>query len=144
MLYVKQILSAKPTNTVYSVHPDQSVLQVLEVMAKHNIGAVLVMSGADLVGIFSERDYARKGILQGRKANSTPVSDVMTAAVITVSSESSIDTCMQLMTQKKFRHLPVVDNDTVVGVLSIGDLVTAIIREQENRIQSLEQYITGY
>jgi CBS domain-containing protein len=95
------------------------------------------------VGIFSERDYARKGIIQGRKAKSTTVSTVMTADVITVSPEQSIEHCMQLMSHKKFRHLPVIDRDMVVGVVSISDLVSAIIREQEFRIQSLEQYITG-
>ena len=144
MLTVSQILTAKSTSDPISVHPEQSVLEALEVMAKHNIGVVLVMEDTRLVGIFSERDYARKGILQGRKASSTPVSVVMTANVITVAPENSIDTCMQLMSQKKFRHLPVIDNDKVVGVLSIGDIVTTIIREQEARIQSLEQYITGY
>jgi CBS domain-containing protein len=144
MQTVNQILSAKTTNTIFSVHPDQSVMEALEVMAEHNIGVVLVMREPTLVGIFSERDYARKGIIKGRKAKTTPVSEVMTADVITVSPENSLETCMQLMSQKKFRHLPVMDDKTVVGVLSIGDLVKAIIREQEARIQSLEQYITGY
>lgn len=119
-------------------------MDALEVMAEHNIGVVLVMENNKLKGIFSERDYARKGIIQGRKAKSTPVSEVMTADVITVAPENSLDTCMQLMSQKKFRHLPVMDDDAVVGILSIGDLVKTIIREQEARIQSLEQYITGY
>jgi len=144
MQTVNQILSAKTTNTIFTVHPDQSVMEALEVMAEHNIGVVLVMRESTLVGIFSERDYARKGIIKGRKAKTTPVSEVMTADVITVSPENSLETCMQLMSQKKFRHLPVMDDKTVVGVLSIGDLVKAIIREQEARIQSLEQYITGY
>jgi CBS domain-containing protein len=143
MLNVRQILSAKTSKTIISVHPDQSVMEALEVMAEHNIGVVLVMTGKDLVGIFSERDYARKGIIKGRKAKSTPVTEVMTAGVITVSPEQSIETCMQIMSERKFRHLPVMDGGAVVGVLSIGDLVTAIIREQEFRIQSLEQYITG-
>ena len=143
MLNVRQILSAKNLKTILSVHPDQSVMEALEVMADHNIGVVLVMRDTQLVGIFSERDYARKGIIQGRKAKSTPVSEVMTAGVITVASNVSIETCMQLMSEKKFRHLPVVDGDEVVGVVSIGDLVTTIIREQEFRIQSLEQYITA-
>jgi CBS domain-containing protein len=143
MITVRQILSAKPANTPYFVHPEQTVLEALEVMAKFNIGVVLVMDGLELVGIFSERDYARKGIIQGRKAKSTTVSTVMTADVITVTPEQSIEHCMQLMSHKKFRHLPVMDRDMVVGVVSISDLVTAIIREQEFRIQSLEQYITG-
>lgn len=143
MLNVRQILAAKPLNAIFSVSPEKTVLEVLEVLSRHNIGAVLVMDGNKLVGIFSERDYARKGIIQGRKAPGTPVSDVMTPEVITVAPEHSIEDCMQIMSSKKFRHLPVVDNGNVVGVLSIGDIVTAIIREQEARIQSLEQYITG-
>lgn len=143
MLNVRQILAAKPLNAIFSVSPEKTVLEVLEVLSRHNIGAVLVMDGAKLVGIFSERDYARKGIIQGRKAPGTPVSDVMTPDVITVAPEHSIEECMQIMSSKKFRHLPVVDNGNIVGVLSIGDIVTAIIREQEARIQSLEQYITG-
>lgn len=144
MLTVSQILSSKTSKTILFVHPEQTVLEALEVMAEHNIGVVLVMKDAKLVGIFSERDYARKGIIQGRKAKTTPVAEVMTGDVITVAPENSLDTCMQLMSQKKFRHLPVMDEDTVVGVLSIGDLVKIIIQEQEARIQSLEQYITGY
>lgn len=144
MLTVSQILSSKTSKTILFVHPEQTVLEALEVMAEHNIGVVLVMKDAKLVGIFSERDYARKGIIQGRKAKTTPVAEVMTGDVITVAPENSLDTCMQLMSQKKFRHLPVMDADTVVGVLSIGDLVKTIIQEQEARIQSLEQYITGY
>lgn len=144
MLTVSQILSTKTSGTILSVHPEQFVMDALEVMAQHNIGVVLVMENNKLKGIFSERDYARKGIIQGRKAKSTPVSEVMTADVITVAPENSLDTCMQLMSQKKFRHLPVMDDDAVVGILSIGDLVKTIIREQEARIQSLEQYITGY
>jgi CBS domain-containing protein len=143
MLHVHQILSAKLSNNTYSVQPEQTVLEALALMAEQNIGVVLVMEGDQLRGIFSERDYARKGIIQGREAKNTPISDVMTADVITISPDQSIETCMQLMSQKKFRHLPVVKNERVIGVVSIGDLVTAIIREQEFRIQSLEQYITG-
>jgi CBS domain-containing protein len=143
MLNVRQILAGKSLNTPYYVHPDQTVLEALELMSMYNIGVVLVMESDRLVGIFSERDYARKGIIQGRKAGSTPVSAVMTADVVTVSPGESIDTCMQLMSQKKFRHLPVMEQSQVVGVVSISDIVTAIIREQESRIQSLEQYITG-
>ncbi|MCB0576000.1 MAG: CBS domain-containing protein, partial [Saprospiraceae bacterium] len=97
-----------------------------------------------LIGIFSERDYARKGILQGRKAKSTPVTEVMTPNVFTVSSDKSLQDCMKLFSEKRIRHLPVVDDGKVAGVLSIGDIVNAIIREQSNHIQFLEQYITGY
>lgn len=143
MLTVQQLLSGKKHNAVYAIRPDQMVIEALELMAQKNIGAVLVMDGPQLLGIFSERDYARKGILQDRKAKSTPVTEVMTAQVITVSRTENIEDCMRLMSEKHFRHLPVVEESVVLGVLSVGDLVTATIREQQNRIASLEQYITA-
>ncbi len=144
MLTVRQLLAGKPLNAIYSIQPDQMVIEALEMMAGKNIGAVLVMSGDQLIGIFSERDYARKGIVQNRKAKSTPVSEVMTGGVYTVHTQQGIEDCMKLMSEKHIRHLPVMENDQVVGLLSISDIVTAIIGEQKNRIQSLEQYITGY
>ena len=144
MLNVRQLLSGKPHNTVFSVRPDQMVIEALELMANKNIGAVLVMEGERLAGIFSERDYARKGILQNRKAKSTPVTEVMTAGVFVIDIGQNIEDCMKIMSEKHIRHLPVVDNNQGVGVLSVSDIVTAIMHEQENRIQSLEQYITGY
>ena len=131
------------TGPVISARKEDSVRAVIDLLAQNRIGAVPVLENDMIIGIFSERDYARKGIIQGRKAKSTTVSTVMTADVITVSPEQSIEHCMQLMSHKKFRHLPVIDRDMVVGVVSISDLVSAIIREQEFRIQSLEQYITG-
>ncbi len=143
MLTVQQLLSGKRTNTIIAVHPDQTVIEALEIMATHNIGAVLVLQDERLVGIFSERDYARKGILKDRKAKSTPISEVMTGGVIVVNPKQTISDCMQIMSERHFRHLPVVEGDQVVGILSISDIVTAIIGEQANRIQSLEQYITG-
>jgi CBS domain-containing protein len=144
MLNVRQLLSGKPHNTVFAVRPDQMVIEALELMAAKNIGAVLVMEGEHLAGIFSERDYARKGILQGRKAKSTPVTEVMTSGVFVVDINKNIEDCMKLMSEKHIRHLPVVDHQRVIGILSVSDIVTAIMHEQENRIQSLEQYITGY
>lgn len=141
MLKVNQILSRKPQNAVYAVAPNQMVIEALELMAARNIGAVMVMENEHLVGIFSERDYARKGIIQDRKAKSTPISEVMTANVFTVGPQSSIEDCMQLMSEGKFRHLPVLDGSRVVGLISISDVVTAIIHDQKDRIQSLEQYI---
>lgn len=143
MLTVQQLLTGKRTNNVISLTPDQMVIEALEVMARHNIGAVLVVKDDQLVGIFSERDYARKGILQERKAKSTPLSEVMTAGVIVVNSRQTIEDCMKLMSERHFRHLPVVDDNQLVGIVSISDIVTAIMREQANRIQSLEQYISG-
>lgn len=143
MLTVQQLLNGKPTNAIFSISPDQMVIEALEVMATHNIGAVLVVKDDHLAGIFSERDYARKGILQERKAKSTPLSEVMTAGVIVVNSQQTIEDCMKLMSARHFRHLPVVDDGRLVGLVSISDIVTAIIREQANRIESLEQYISG-
>jgi CBS domain-containing protein len=144
MLTVTQLLTGKPTNQIFAVSPDQMVIEALDLMAEKNIGAVLVMNGPDLIGIFSERDYARKGIRQGRKAKSTPVTEVMTPNVVTVQPSQTIAECMELMSTRHFRHLPVSENGRVLGILSISDIVSAIIREQEGRIQSLEQYITGY
>lgn len=144
MLTVNQLLANKPANHIWTLTPDHVVMDALELMNAKNIGAVMIMNNADLIGIFSERDYARRGILQGRKAKTTILSDVMTPNVITVSPTSTIEDCMNLMSSKHIRHLPVRDNGKVVGILSISDIVTAIIKEQENRIQSLEQYITGY
>ncbi len=143
MLKVRQILDSKVQNAVYALSPTQMVIEAHELMAERNIGAVMVMEQERLVGIFSERDYARKGILKDRKAKSTPIDAVMTTHVITVGPDSSIEECMRLMSEKKFRHLPVLEEGRIVGLISISDVVTAIIREQEDRIQSLEQYITS-
>lgn len=143
MLNVKQLLAGKPHNRIWSVRPDQMVIEALELMAERNIGAVLVMDGEAMRGIFSERDYARKGILKDRKAKSTPITEVMTAGVFVVEPHHNIDDCMKLMSEKRIRHLPVLDQNQVIGLLSIGDIVTAIISEQKHRIQSLEHYITG-
>ena len=143
MLNVKQLLAGKPHSRVWSVRADQTVIEALELMADRNIGALLIMDGDALRGIFSERDYARKGILQGRKAKTTPITEVMTSSVFVVEPHHSIDDCMKLMTEKRIRHLPVLDQNRVIGLLSIGDIVNAIITEQKNRIQSLEHYITG-
>jgi CBS domain-containing protein len=144
MMKVSQILAGKSANLVYAVRPDQMVIEALELMAARNIGAVMVMENARLVGIFSERDYARKGILQDRKAKSTPVSEVMTPNVITVGPKDSIEDCMRLMSERHFRHLPVVEDSQVVGLVSISDVVKVIIEEQKGRIENLEKYITGY
>lgn len=143
MLTVRQLLSGKSIDTIYSVRSDQTVIEALELMAAKNIGAVMVIDNNKLVGIFSERDYARKGIIQGRKAKSTPISEVMTGNVFTVSPTQTIEDCMEIMSAKHFRHLPVLDGETVVGLVSVSDIVTSIIREQAHRIQNLESYISG-
>lgn len=142
MLKVREILSAKSINAVYAVTPSQMVIEALDLMTSHNIGAVMVLENNRLMGIFSERDYARKGILKDRKAISTPISEVMTANVFTVTPSDNLEDCMQLMTDKKIRHLPVLDDGKVIGLVSIGDVVMAIIREQSEHIQNLELYIT--
>ncbi len=143
MISVKSLLAGKKLNQIYYLHPDNTVIEALELMADKNIGAIMVMEGERLSGIFSERDYARKGIIQGRKAKSTPIREVMISEVITVSPDMDIDDCMQLFIGKHIRHLPVVANGQVMGMLSIGDIVNAIIQEQGEHIKFLEQYIQG-
>lgn len=130
-------------NKTFTVTPEHMVIDALALMAEKNIGAVMVMDGPRLAGIFSERDYARKGIIAGRKAKSTPVTEVMTANVFFVSPDMDIEDCMQLFSDKRIRHLPVLDHGLVVGMISIGDVVTAIMNEQKSHINFLEQYISG-
>jgi len=139
---IKHLLDRKGRQII-SIKPDASVLDAIRLMAEKNIGAVLVMNGGQLLGIMSERDYARKVVVKGRASDSTPVSDIMTATVTCTTSSETVDTCMALMTEKRIRHLPVVDNKVVVGVISIGDLVQAIIADQQEAIEQLEQYISG-
>lgn len=128
---------------VWSVKPTNTVLEALGVMAEHDIGAVLVLDGDKLVGVLSERDYARKVVLAGRSSRESQVRDVMTAHVVCVSPERSIDECMALMTNKRLRHLPVLDHKRVVGIVSIGDLVKATIDDQQFTIAQLQSYIAG-
>jgi len=142
-MMVQQLLDSKPLNAVWSVRSSSTVYDALVMMNEKNIGAVLVIDNDHLVGIFSERDYARKGILQGRVSQNTFVYEVMTKKVVTVTPQHKVDQCMKLMSEGHFRHLPVVHEDSVVGVISINDILDAIIREQKARISSLESYITG-
>jgi CBS domain-containing protein len=144
MISVQQLLNSKPTQNLLSVTTANMVVDALEIMAANNIGAVVVMEGERLAGIFSERDYVRKGIIKGRKSKSTPITEVMTANVFTVSPDDDINDCMQLFSSKKIRHLPVKQGEKVVGMLSIGDIVNAIIREQSVHIQYLEEFITRH
>ena len=140
MLSVQQLLDQKP-KAIYSVSPQDPVLAAIKKMAEHHVGALLVMSGDRLAGIVSERDYARKVVLMGRSAEETRVEAIMTSKVITVTPKQDAHDCMRLMTDMRIRHLPVVSGDRVVGVLSIGDLVRAVIEEQERTIADLESYI---
>ena len=139
MKSIAQLLAHKPA--VVTVAPQDSVRQALEVLARHNIGAVPVTDGERLVGIFSERDYARKVALKGLASTSTSVQEVMSTQVRCASLEDTVMGCMDLMTQKHIRHLPVLDNKKLLGILSIGDLVKAVIEDQQFQIKQLEEYI---
>ena len=142
MRNVSQIIGRKGSRVV-SVSRESPVLEAIRVMAEHHIGAVLVMEGGQLIGIASERDYARKVILQGRSSHDTPVAVIMTSPVVCVTPQDTLAECMTIMTEKHIRHLPVIDGEQVIGVISIGDLVKETIEEQKQEISLLQQYIAG-
>ena len=142
MRNVSQIMERKGSQVV-SVSRQAPVLEAIRVMAEHHIGAVLVMEGDQLLGIASERDYARKVILQGRSSHDTPVAVIMSSPVVCVGPHDSIAECMSIMTEKHIRHLPVIEGERVIGVISIGDLVKEMIEEQKQEISLLQQYIAG-
>ncbi|MFY8037948.1 MAG: CBS domain-containing protein [Cyclobacteriaceae bacterium] len=141
MAKVRNILEAKG-RVVYSVEPTVMVLRAIELMCEKNIGGLLITENGKLAGIFTERDYARKLILKGKSSKDTPIGELMTPNPFTVSPETSIDECMQLMTDKHIRHLPVTEGDQLVGMISIGDVVRQVIQEQKSIIEHLESYIT--
>ena len=143
MTAVAKILQSKPDTTVHTIAPGSSVFEALKLMADKGIGALVVTEGSAIVGIFTERDYARKVALMGRTSAITQVRDVMTTAVLFVRPDQTSEQCMQIMSSGRLRHLPVVDNGQLVGMISIGDLVKDIISEQKFIIEQLEQYITG-
>ena len=130
-------------NDVWSVSPDESVFGAMTLMAEKGIGALMVIAGETLVGIISERDYARKVALQGKASKDIPVSDIMTSPVLSVSPNYTVDDCMRIVTTQRIRHLPVVEGEKVVGVVSIGDLVQSVISSQGETIQYLQEYIVG-
>jgi CBS domain-containing protein len=140
MATVAQLLKYKGSE-VHRIDPDAPVLEAVRLMAEHGIGALVVMRGDELVGVLSERDYARKVILKGRSSSETAVREIMSSPVLTVHPEQSVRDCMRLMTEHRVRHLPVLDRDRVSGVLSIGDLVRSVLEEQQRTIEQLEQYI---
>ena len=142
MRLVKHLLEDKG-GAIHAIEPDKPVLEAIRVMADKYIGALLVMRGSQLLGIVSERDYARKVILKGRSSADTPVREIMSAPVLTVAPTDSVNHCMKLVTDKRVRHLPVVDDGRVIGVLSIGDLVKAMIADQAQELEHMQRYISG-
>jgi signal-transduction protein with cAMP-binding, CBS, and nucleotidyltransferase domain len=142
MRNVNQILEGK-TGHVVAVPTEAPVLEVIRLMAEHHIGSVLVMQGDTLVGIATERDYARKVILQGRSSSDTPVGQIMSSPVVSVTPHDTAQTCMQMMTNRRIRHLPVLVDGRVIGMISIGDLVKAVIEDQQQEIAQLQQYIAS-
>jgi len=142
MTTIAQILTNKGQD-VWSTRPADLVLDAIKTMAEKGVGALPVMDGDKLAGIFSERDYARKIVLEGRSSRDTAVNDIMTSDVILASPDQSIEECMSVMTENRIRHLPVVEDDRVIGIISLGDLVKVIIAEQKELINQLERYISG-
>jgi CBS domain-containing protein len=142
MKLVRHVLQSKGSSVV-SVSPSASVLDAIKLMAEKGIGALVVMEGTQLAGIVTERDYARKVILKDKSSHNTPVSDIMSDKVYTAALDDSVDKCMNTMTDRRIRHLPVVSGGKVVGMISIGDLVKAVIADQREAIEQLEHYITG-
>jgi CBS domain-containing protein len=143
MVTATDLLQQKKNPAIHAIEPEDPVLEAVQLMAEHGIGALLVMKGDALAGIVSERDYARKVVLLGRSSSETPVWQIMSSPVHTVEPAATVQQCMQIMTDKRVRHLPVVQGGRVLGVLSIGDLVRAVLEEQQRTIEQLEHYIHG-
>ena len=142
MRTVRQLLESTPVE-IHAVPPDAPVIEAIRSMAEHHVGALLVMEGTRLAGILSERDYARKVVLQGRSSKDTPVRDIMTAELHSVAPDDSVEHCMQVVTDGRIRHLPVLERGELVGVVSIGDLVKATIEEQQQQLEHLQRYIAS-
>ena len=142
MEFVSQFLEKKG-HDVWWVAPETTVFDALQLLANKKVGALLVLEEDSLVGVFSERDYARKVILKGKSSKDTPVEDIMSTKIVCVAPNQSTEECMSLMTEKRVRHLPVMDGEKLIGIISIGDVVKAVIADRENIIEQLEHYITG-
>jgi len=142
MKLVQQVLDTKGRDII-SIRPEASVLEAVKIMAEKSIGSLLIMQGDELVGIITERDYARKVIIKGRSSESTEVREIMTANIFSATSQQTVSECMEIVTERKIRHLPVIDDGVVTGMVSIGDLVRAIISDQQDEITHLEKYISG-
>ena len=142
MMFVRQLLAGKG-HDVWSIDADEPVLEAIQIMADRRVGALPVLRSGELAGIISERDYARKVILLGRSSAETPVWQIMSAPAITVTLEETVQQCMEIMTERRIRHLPVVDGGRMVGMISIGDCVRAVIEDQSETIQQLERFISG-
>lgn len=140
---IEMLLKRKSFNKVLALEPEQTVYEALEMLARYDVGALMVCHDGQLVGILSERDYARKGVLKGHGSKDTKVKEMMTSPVLFVTPEHTVDDCMNLMTERHFRHLPVIESDKVVGMVSIGDLVKWVMDGQQHAIEALEGYITG-
>ncbi len=142
MKLVKHLLDSKGRHII-SVAPDRSVLDAIKLMAEKTVGSLVVMNDEELVGIITERDYARKVIIKGRSSETTQVAEIMSTNVLTTSSAETVNSCMEMMTERRIRHLPVVEDNRIIGMISIGDLVQAIIADQQEEIEQLEHYISG-
>lgn len=140
---IDQVMRHKSFNQIIRLDPEQTVYDALKTMEEYDVGALMVITGRKLVGILSERDYARKGVLRGHHSKDTKVHEIMTSPVVSVSTRHTVDECMTLMSDRHFRHLPVVEGEDVVGLISMGDLVRWVISGHEQHIQALEGYITG-
>lgn len=143
MTIVAQVIKNKAVQSIFTISPNATVLEAIKIMAEKGVGALVVAEDKKVVGIFSERDYTRKIALMERSSNNTPVSDIMTSKVISVSLNNTVEECLNLMTDRHLRHLPVLENEKLVGFISIGDLVKAAMDDQRVLIEQLQQYISG-
>ena len=143
MATVRQILESKKPRVIVTVEPEKTTYEALQLMAEHDIGCVAVLEGGKLIGLLTEREYARRIVLEGKKSRSTPVRETMLSKLLVVDPDKTVEDCMKLMTEKHIRYLPVIDEGRFVGLISVGDVVKAVIAQQAKNIEHLERYITG-